>query len=162
MSWGTDRAEYIAGLRELADRLEKQLDLPLPTHGSIEWLLFSNTDLANPELDKLAEQKLRAARIVKHLGGANKQPGGAQLFSFTRNLGGPAGLETRVSVHREAVCERVVTGTKKTKRWVKDPEQVDQVMVHIPEVEVEVEEEIVEWVCNPLLGESPGQKAITS
>jgi len=51
-------------------------------------------------------------------------------------------LQYRVVCNREEVCEKNVIGTKMvTKRVPPEGEWSEQ----------EVEEEIVEWVCNPLL-----------
>lgn len=136
----TDRTQYIAGLRELADLLDKNDDLPVPSHGEIQWLYFS----ARYDHD---EQKTTAATIVRRITGAFAKEITDELFRYKTHLGGPEGLELEVIVHRDAVCERVVTGTEEITRRVPDPE----LMAKVPEVELTETVETVEWRCLPLL-----------
>lgn len=135
-----DRAWYVAGLRQLADLLERHEDLPLPTHGGISWLLFGTDD-----------ERQVAAQVIRGIGGewakqtyAGKGP--ETLLAFQRSL---AGLRLDVTVHRAAVCERVVVGTHTVTKQVPDP------AVAVPMVEVTEEIEQVEWRCSPLLADAP-------
>jgi hypothetical protein len=142
MAYNTDRTQYIAGLRELADLLDKHDDLPVPTHGDIHWLLFS---MGSADTEHLAKQKATAATIVRRLGGAQKDAEKGDLFDFTRTLGGEHGLELQVTVDRDAVCERVVVATHEVTETIPDP------TVSVPLVEVTKTVEEVEWRCLPLL-----------
>lgn len=126
-----DRADYIKGLRLLADVLEAS-DIPLPSHGTSEymalgWYVTSSDD-----------EKAEAAAIVRALGGHwGKDPVGDELFSFKGKI---AGLYVDVTAHREAVCTRRVVGT----------ETVTEKVATAFEVQT-VERDIVEWDCGSLL-----------
>ena len=129
-------------LREAADLLDQHPDLPQPyitssSDGSVRlnWYL-------NIHVDDLADQKALAAAIVKAVGGAwtkdaNDYDGGRFSFTQARGL-----LWFNVQTQREAVCERVVTGT-------------ETVLVPAKPAEPErtIERETVEWRCEPLLAE---------
>jgi hypothetical protein len=117
-------------------------NIPTPTHvqiwthdsePSIDWLIWG--------LDDLAAQKDLASEIVKAVGGKwDKRPG--EFFSFRTDF---YGVQLSVSVDREAVCRRVVTGTREVTKAVPSPDA--------PMVEVTETIEDVEWVCEPLLAE---------
>lgn len=145
----TDRAGYITGLRELADLLEQTPDLPLPSSPSINpggstisWYLFGGVEpLA------LAEQKARAAEIVRTIPGSFDKYDTGDLFRFRGRIGG---LPAEVIVDRPAVCERVVTGTREVTREVPDP----VTLADVPTVTVTEVVEDVRWECRPLLAEA--------
>jgi len=133
-----DRAEYVTGLRQLADLLEQHDDLPLPTHGELSWLLFGDSD-----------EKRIAAQVVRLVPGDWKKvpyldQGDKTLLAFMTDL---AGLPLKVAVYRNVVCERVVTGTETVTEMVPDPS------VKVPLVEVTEEREVVEWRCGSLLSD---------
>jgi len=126
-------------LRAVAELLDAHPELPEPyitTQGgraNLNWFL----QLEGNE----AEQKATAAVIVKTLGGKwNKRDHYEGKFAFAQTRGG---VDLFVQVTREAVCERVVTGTKTVTVPAKpaEPEQV-------------IEREIVEWRCESLLAEA--------
>jgi hypothetical protein len=133
------RAEYVAGLRALADLLEANTDVPVPTYGAdrwqpIRWVITG---------ESAAEQKAAIAAVVRAVGGtwAKRSTGkNDDLFTFDGRL---AGLYLDILTHRETVCRRVVTGTR-------------EVTATIPPAtkEVTVTEDIVEWICEPLLAEA--------
>lgn len=133
----TVRGEYIAGLRALADALEQNADVPTPDYGDswspIRWVI------ANEQPD---EQKAVAQRIVRGLGGTWDKSGRDEFFVFTSKL---RGLYVDVLARREAVCRRVVTGTRDVVERVPAPDA--------PMVEVTKTVEDVEWVCEPLLAD---------
>lgn len=54
----------------------------------------------------------------------------------------------KMYAHREQVCERVVTGSRTVTRQVRDP----AALAAVPIVDVTSTEDVVEWVCAPLLG----------
>ena len=132
----------VGRLREVADLLTflpDHIPHPYVTAGSwgteISWYLAIDT---NNE----AEQKALAADIVRHYGGTwEKEPRGDQ-FRFENKSTVEPGLKLRITVAREAVCERVVTGTERV---------IVPAMEAVPE-RTEIRE-IVEWRCEPLLAE---------
>lgn len=103
---------------------------------SVDLNWFIPISVADP-----VEQKRTAAGILKAIGGKwDKDPNPDERFNFTQARDG---LNLKVQVEREAVCERVVTGTETVTIPAKAavPEQV-------------VEREVVEWRCEPLLAEA--------
>jgi hypothetical protein len=95
----------------------------------VDWYLTGNED-----------QKDQAAQIVRLIGGKwAKTDGGDRLYLRHRQ----GDIEFGVAVDREAVCERVVKGTRE---------------VTIPAVEAKPERvqtvEDVEWVCGSVLAEA--------
>jgi hypothetical protein len=135
----TDRSQYIAGLRELADLLEQHDELRLPYHGS-----SGNTPVAFHFFggDDPKSEFVAAARLVP---GKLDKSAWAQYFDLETTLGGPDGLRLVLSARRNDVCERVVTGVETVTRHVPDPD------AEVPLVEVTEQVEQVEWVCRPLL-----------
>ena len=145
----TNRADYIAGLRQLADVLEQHPDLPLPLRGSksvvpVDWLLFGGDTR-----DNLAAQKRVAAQIVRALPCKFDKHVTANLFRYSGELGG---LHVQVVVDQAAVCERVVVGTETVTREVPDPDAAP-----VPTVTVTETVEKVEWQCRPLLASTETQ-----
>ena len=135
------RAEYIAGLRMLADLLERNPHLKLPFYGDMSPMrvLVCN--------DEPQEQRDQLAAWAKALPGRkDKAPGGLQ-GSFLMLRAKLRGLEFEVQAQRDDVCERVVVGTKTETKVVKDP----ALLAEVPEVEVTEQVEIVEWRCGSLL-----------
>jgi len=127
-----NRAALVAGLRALADDIERSTG-PLPTHPpEAKWLIFGDEG-----------QKETAAEIVRTIGGKwdKGRRHGGDLFDFTKDYGG--GVLAEVIVDRSEVCERVVTGTE---------------TVTLPAIEAQPERieerEIIEWRCEPLLTEA--------
>lgn len=135
----TDRPGYIAGLRALADLLEQHDEIPLPSSpgtrrsGGVQWYLFGDKH-------EHADQKARAAEMVRLIPGRFEKYETGDLFRFGGSL---AGLPVEIIVDRPAVCERVVTGTREVKREVTIP-----VETRTETVTETVED--VEWVCQPL------------
>jgi len=132
------REDYIAGLRAFADLLESTPDLTLPTHGgakpytALQWLLFDDPD----------DSRDQAAAVVRAAGGHWDKEISGEYARYHRAI---EGLHLEVAVRREAVCERIVTGTETVTRLVPAPDA--------PMVEVTETVETVEWVCQPLLAE---------
>jgi hypothetical protein len=131
------RAEYVAGLRALADLLEANPALPLPHHG------------ASPDYSRLAvfarnkDDLLAWARAIP--GRKDKNVTDSESYGFEL-LGNLRGLHLLIYGQRAEVCTRVVTGTREVVKTVHAP---DAPMVEVTEV---VED--VEWVCEPLLAEA--------
>ncbi len=131
-------------LRAVADLIDAHPDLPLPYvtvydhiphKANVSWYLH-----INQRSEDEAHQKAQAQAIIKALSGkwAKRFDGTTADFEQERD-----GLNLQVSVTREAVCERVVTGTKTVTIPGKpaEPERVEQ-------------REVVEWRCEPVLAEA--------
>lgn len=135
------RAEYIAGLRELANLLEQNPDLRLPYHGGqAEMLIF-------PSYGRQRAELARWARLLPGL--KQKRPKGDN-FDLAAQV---RGLKLLICCDREEVCEKRVIGTEVITETVPDPEY----MASAPLVERETEREIVEWVCTPSILAEAGQ-----
>ena len=129
-------------LRAAADLLDAHPDLP-----PVSVIAYPHTDCvevcwyltigARP----LAEQRETAARIVRTAHGRwDRQDLGTVGMRWVSERGP---VKLTVLVERDAVCERVVTGTE---------------TVTVPAVEAQPERvetrDVVEWRCLPLLGEA--------
>lgn len=133
----TDRTEYIAGLRQLADLLEQHDELPLPHDGSGSALLLSFLSGADPKSAFVAAARVIPGKLDKDVRG--------NYYDLRGTLGGPQGLQILLCAFRADVCERVVTGVETVTKQVPDP------AVTVPLVEVTEKVETVEWICRPLL-----------
>ena len=139
-----------AALREAADLLDAHRDLPKAyvSTGSfgatIHWFIESATDDA-------ATQKATAAQIIRAVGGTwDKTPSDSGTFYF-RQKRDP--LRFVITVTRDAVCERVVTGTREVTYTVPAQDAVPA------QTFTEVVED-VEWVCAPLLADAPAAPTV--
>lgn len=133
--------ETMAGnLRAAADVIDQNAHLPAPyittgANGVVElnWFLHG----------RQVDERATAAAIVKAIDGewtrgeANYDP---NLATWTQERDG---MQLYISVQRDAMCERIVTGTT---------------TVTVPAVEAQPERtevvETVEWRCQPLLGDA--------
>jgi len=137
-----DRADYIAGLRALADLLEQHDELPLPSHGAsqpLDWWIWEH---------EVEDAKAVMATIVRLLPGAKSkvvgESGASSWFTVEAKL---HGLRINVNARRNTVCRRVVKGVREVTKEVADPEA----LAAVPTVTVTETVEDVEWVCEPLL-----------
>lgn len=136
-----DRATYIDGLRKLADALEEHPEVPLPTTGTRQAMSWNLWD------DDAREQLAAVAKAIPCAWAKSARDGygdGPAYFDMTGFLGG---LELKLTAFREAVCTRVVTGTREVTETVKDP----GALAAVPEIEVTRTVEDVEWQCHPIL-----------
>jgi hypothetical protein len=138
----TQRGEYVKGLRVLADLLETHPELPLPYTAGTEdspahRLTFYYLGADDP--------KARLAEFARLIPGTLRKE--ATDGRTLRMVGRLAGLWVQGVAEREAVCERVVTGTREVTRTVFGPAPV------VGEVTETVED--VRWDCAPLLAVSP-------
>lgn len=129
------RAEYVAGLRALADLLEQHPDLPLPYEDKFSWNVWPH---------ETADVKAEISRIRRLLPGrfdkrAPDSEYAAVYFTLTGHL---RGLTLEIATYRDQVCERVVTGQREVTTEVPTATET-----------VTVTEDIVEWRCHPLLAE---------
>lgn len=124
--------ELIQGLRDLADFLEKNPDLPIGEYTSVVLDEFVYDDYDDGK--RIEGSGLETMRqLARKLKPVEKDYFGS-TFVLKKNFGDRVSLEFNAS--REVVCKRVVVGKKLVPaRTIK-----------------EHEEEIVEWVCDePLL-----------
>ena len=137
----TARERYIDGLRVLAAALEASPDLPLPYDGSsrysaLHWSFYGKDS---------REQMALAARLLPCAWAkefTEADPDG-EYPAFFRLLGQMGGLHVRLIAERDAVCRKVVTGTREVTEEIPDPDA--------PKVRVTRVVEDVEWDCGSLL-----------
>ena len=138
MSTLMSTAARLVTVAEILANLPAHIPHPYITAGDwgteISWHLTLNTK------DE-AQQKRLAADIVRHHAGPWAKDARGDQFVF-ENKDTLPGIKLRVTVAREAVCERVVTGTERF---------TVPAMEAVPE-RTEIRE-IVEWRCEPLLAE---------
>lgn len=139
------RYEFVEGLRALADFYDTHPDFPLPGNVEVERASepYHFTFKSNAYRD--AEQY---AAMVSELGGKREKVerdysanGGAAYLDTVRALSPLVAIG--VTTFRETVCERRVVGTEKV--MVPDPTAPAAPLV-------EVEREVYEWDCKPVLG----------
>lgn len=136
------RAGYIDGLRCLADILEDDDAVPLPYHGDGTAITIS-AFLNAPDPRAALAAAARAFRGMTWRKDVRESEYG-DYFDLEGEL---HGLKLVLTAYRDAVCERVVTGTREVTEMVKDPEA----LAAVPEVEVTRTVETVEWVCGSVL-----------
>jgi hypothetical protein len=136
------RAEYIAGLRMLADLLDANPHLGLPFDGrTLPMSVYITRE--DEQREKLAEW----ARALPGQKTKSEEGTGGVFLALTAQL---RGVSLRVLANREEVCERVVLGTHEVVEEKPDP----ALLAEIPLVTVTRTEEIVEWRCSSLLAEA--------
>ena len=131
----TERTEYVAGLRALADLLERHPELQLPAN-EVHWHFLSGP---NPKADLAQFARLIGGEIAKGTYGDDSSKYG----SYFELRGQLEGLNVSASAYRDSVCTRVVKGVREVTKTVPAP--------GVPMVEVTETVEDVEWVCAPLL-----------
>lgn len=136
------RAEYIAGLRQLADLLEAHPELSMPSSGS-----WSSDPIGIAEFG--TGQRERIAKWARLLPGKKSKELGGTSGEILRMLGRLRGLHIKVICDRDEVCERRVLGTREVTEEVPDPEA----LAAVPTVTRTTVVEDVEWVCRPLLAD---------
>lgn len=129
------RTGYIAGLRALADLLEQHDEVPLPFTGS------SYSPIAISDFLHAEDPKGDLAAAARAFPGRLDKDVRDDYFDLRGQLGS---LHVKFTAYREAVCERIVTGTREVTREVVVPIETRT------ETVTEVIED-VEWVCAPLL-----------
>ena len=140
-----ERAEYIKGLRMLADVLDKHPEVQLPVAGAMrdgQPALFY-FDGSPGGLAAMA-----AARKAFPCAWSKSFSGGGEYTDWLNLTGELAGVQIQLYTYRDAVCERVVTGT--------EDREVEEIVQPAVTRKVTRPVEIVEWVCHPVLaGEGP-------
>lgn len=128
-----ERAEYIAGLRALADALESDPGLTVPFSGS-----------AASDLSVFIETKEELQHWVRVMPGRKDKQvdDGDDNWGF-RLAGAIRGLHVLVYAPRDEVCTARIVGTKTVERRI--PIDYQTVTEEVPEVE---------WDCGSLLASS--------
>lgn len=119
------RAEWLNGVRSLADFIEANPDFGVPYGGFTQYLYAGDSD----------ETKSALAAMARMLGTAAKETSDF-YFQLTRMFGP---IPFTVAVDREMVCRKVVTGVETVEVQV-PPEGVE--MVTVTE-----QRETFEWIC---------------
>lgn len=121
------RAEFVAGLRGLADFLDAQPEVDFdPSYGAASVLWYCG------DAEGLAAAARTLGRVTKRTDDS--------FLNLDRRFG-PHKIQAYAS--HDTVCERVVVGTETVTREQPDPEALK----HVPTVTVTEEKEIVEWRC---------------
>lgn len=136
MTTETKATEYADGLRALADMIEDNPEL-------VPIFKFSLGEIREPVHDR--EELATFARAAARTGKVSKNF--SSKYASVSIAFGPVTLAAYIE--REQVCDRVVVGTEMVVETGPDPEAV----AALPVVEREVEREIVEWRCRPLLAD---------
>jgi hypothetical protein len=140
----TKRAEYVKGLRALADILEQHPELRLPYEGDSpdigKRITFHFLSSDDPRSEIAAARRALGVPL-------EKEGDSDSYFYFNGNL---HGLYFNLVAFRNEVCERVVVGTREVEIEEPDPELLAQV----PTVKRTETVEDVEWQCHPILAEA--------
>lgn len=140
------RADYITGLRRLADILDDHPDVPLPYEGAGTAITFHFLNAEDPKAALAACARALPTNWTKQVSGGGKYPNYFDMY------GSLAGLKLHLTAFRDDVCERVVVGTHEETVEEKDPEA----LAAVPTVTKTITVEDVEWRCAPVLGDRPG------
>jgi hypothetical protein len=146
------RQAYTAGLRQLADILDKHPEVPLPYEGkSPEYapINFYFLSAEDPRAEMAATRRALGVPMQKRASDDSK------YFDLHGNL---AGLHFKLTAFREDVCERVVVATREVEVAEPDPEAV----AALPTVTRTVVVEDVAWRCTPLLSVAEQNEAVTA
>jgi hypothetical protein len=142
----TARQRYTALLRDLAAFMDEHEEFPEPYVHPDGMLHF--TCGGGPG----TRETLAALR--RALGG--KWTKDARDDGYIEIKGEWHGRRVLLSASREAVCRKVVTGTREVTEIVKDPAK----LAEVPEIEVTRTEDIIEWVCEPVT--APARAAVAA
>ncbi len=118
------RQEFIYGLRNIANALEENADMPIPY----------------VSIYQRVEEASELLAIVKGYGGQWQKSTDSADFNMLREFGG---IKFMVYVSREKVCKRIVVGKKVVPESIQPATEEKIIPEH--------EEEIVQWDCPPSL-----------
>lgn len=138
----TDAQQVAAGLRQLADLLDANPNLPGTRYAFTNINLFPRTKEGVAAWARAAMRQ--AGKASKHQ--SDKWAGVNVDCGFVNVV---------VNIEREEVCERIVTGTREVTKEVPDPD----LLATVPLVSVTETVEDVEWRCMPILAELDGAVA---
>jgi len=129
----------LQGIQEMAEFLRERPELPLPEdlYGYGDEMHFSHLLWISSDEDLRGKMR----EIARAMGKAEKDFTSSYFLLRVHFSGN---ISYSVKAERERVCERRVIGTeKKVERVIKTPAEYE---------EKEVEKEIIEWDCGPILG----------
>lgn len=126
------RTEQIEGLREIADAMEANPEMPLPYSSGY---VFAAHHLRDGESDLEAMR-----RLAKTIPGKLEKSSDDSYFYLTRKFGA---IQVQLCAARDEVCVKKQVGTKTVKK-------IEAVETR----EVEVEEPVYEWDCEPILAKA--------
>ena len=139
-----EREAHVAGLRELADVLERNPQIKSPfQHGATVYFYSYDYDAEGmPQINSLEKMKewRRAAGGTWNKEWTEEAAYSSADFKLTRMFGG---LKVTLTTPRENVCEKVVVETI-TETVMEYPAEA---FVDIEKVAVEKKRDIIEWVC---------------
>ena len=128
------RKEYVKGLRDLADWYEAHPEIELPYE---------------PVHDNYAvNSKEDAASVIRALGRCDKEYSG-NLLTISRQFGP---IKAKFVFYREAVCRKVVVGTREVPEQVIPAQPEEVIPAHV--------EEITKWECEPILATEKEAEAV--
>ena len=141
-----NKAFHLAeNLRTFADFIDEHA-ADLPTQISIDcyaylwdWSLKRNE---NGEIDAVPVAMSRAMRAGLKSSAIVKKEYSDEYFRLFMDFGVREPVSFKIVCNRDEVCERHVVGTEKVTKKIAPPGKW---------TEEEVEQDIVEWKCNPLL-----------
>lgn len=142
------RAEYIAGLRLLADALEMHPEAELPAGGTT--VPLSITFWGSSARERMAA----AARALPCTWTKDYRDGGEGYESYFDLNGMLAGLKIALTAYRDTVCERVVVRT--------EDREVEEVVTPAETRMVVKSVEIVRWECGSVLKDAAPAEAETT
>lgn len=135
-------ANLVAGLRDLADFIERNPDL---AEGFRYDLTSSGINAHLNHLDDKVAGQAQFAKAAARYGAKVTKDVNDTFHNVTLTFAG--GVKVDVLAYRNEVCERVVTSTETVTKTVPDPEA----LAAVPTVEVTEQVEHFEWVCKPVL-----------
>lgn len=138
-----DRADVAAGLRAYADLLDNDPSVPISANLSLGLFVHAGEDV---------DEKQVTRQLLRTLGGGHWDKGAYDNYLIFR--GWLHGVPVDVWVSRQAVCERVVTGTREVTELLPVGEDTRPVQPITRTVED------VQWICSPLLADE--QSAVSA
>lgn len=136
-------ASYAAGLRALADLIEQNPDLHVDLRFAADTVLVPVSHANDPRARMVGW--VRAAKAA----GMPIRKSYGQTWGEVHITPAP-GLTVQVYAAREAVCDRIVVGTREITRELPDPEA----LAAVPTITVTETVEDVRWECLPLLADA--------
>jgi hypothetical protein len=132
----SDRARRIASMRDLADLLEANPDLPIGTSFYLRHSVYDG--------ECGMDAKTRMRQIRRMYGGTFEKSWDNHETLPEFFLRGRFGeYDVQIATRRENVCERVVTATVEETVEEIDPAYLEQA----PKIERVVTKEVVDWIC---------------
>lgn len=138
----TDREQYIEGLRQLAQVLEDNPEIELPTYGTLLPMSMGFFE-SGGDRDRMAA----AARAFPCTW--QKSVHDSETQSYFNLDGRLAGLRIQLSSFRDLVCTRRVVGT--------EDREVEEEVTPAVTRKVVKPVEVVEWDCGPILRPAASQ-----